>query len=328
MESKIKYSVAIVGLGNIGMLYDYNQPDNDNYLTHTKSFDHHADFEIKYLVDVNKEKNTLAKLRYPKAIVVDDLEKISKFPDIVVLSSIPSVNYQIFNKLKDREEIKLFVLEKPFWNSDLVYSDVKKYSKKCVVNYIRKYIPFYQQLKLNILKNIYGKPLGIHIWYSKGLRNNGSHLIDILNYLFDSVYDLESIKIINFVNDYKEQDLSISFSVKYEYKAHKFPVFFQASDERFFSLIEFDIVFEKKRFRFFDFGNQVEIYEVENDHVFSGYKNLVGKQILNIDMNKYGYHMCDYLSKLLKCEVDNFSSLDNEFQIYKLIKAVNEKVEI
>ena len=47
----------------------------------------------------------------------------------------------------------------------------------------------------------------------KGLRNNGSHIIDLINYLFGDNYDLNSIKIIDIVDDYIKNDKSISFQL-------------------------------------------------------------------------------------------------------------------
>ena len=41
MDQEInQFSVTIIGLGSIGMLYDYNN-DSDVFLTHTKSAFHH-----------------------------------------------------------------------------------------------------------------------------------------------------------------------------------------------------------------------------------------------------------------------------------------------
>ena len=323
-----KFTVGILGLGNIGMLYDYDHIDNENFLSHAKSFFSHPDFELEYLIDIDKNKIKLAQERYGDGVkILTALNEIDQFPDVFVLASTPDVNVKVFNDIKSSREIKLFVLEKPFWNSNLVYSDLEKYSEKCVVNYFRRYIPLFTQIKAEISSEALGKPIGAHLWYSKGLRNNGSHLIDFVNYLFGGHFSLNSIKIINRVDDYKKDDLSVSFSIEYFFKGERFPVIFQTANEKHFSLIEMDILLEKSRFRFFDFGETVEIYKVEKDPLFANYKNLIPKEIRSADTNKYGYYMCDYVSNLLKDKADNISSLKNEYEIYKVIDSVKREMK-
>jgi len=322
----VKFTVGIIGLGNIGMLYDYDKEDSVNFLSHTKSFFFHPDFDLRYLIDKDTNKLELAKKRYGTHVrLLSSIDGIKSYPDIIVLAASPEVNLKIFEKIKDKEEIKLFLIEKPFWDKRMEYDIYAKYSRKCVINYFRKYIPFFVDLKNKIKNNIFGKTLGVHVWYSKGLRNNGSHMIDFINYFFGPKYNVNTIKVINKINDYNDEDLSISFSIDYYYKNNKFPVILQVANEKCFSLIEFDLVFEKARYRIFNSGDKVEIYKVEKDPIFQNYKNLISKEIQSLNINKYGYYMCNYIRDLLTNKVDNISSLKNEYEVYKVICSVKDK---
>jgi len=322
----VKFTVGIIGLGNIGMLYDYDREDNVNFLSHAKSFFYHPNFDLRYLIDKDTNKLGLAKKRYGNHVrLLSSIDGIKLFPDIIVLAASPDVNLKIFEKIKDKEEIKLFLIEKPFWDKRMKYDIYAKYSNKCVINYFRKYIPFFVDLKDKIKNNIFGKALGVHVLYSKGLRNNGSHMIDFINYFFGPRYIVNTIKVINSINDYTNEDLSISFSIDYHYNNNRFPVILQVANEKYFSLIEFDLVFEKARYRIFDFGAKVEIYKVEKDPIFQNYKNLISKEIRNLGINKYGYYMCNYIRDFLINKVDNISSLKNEYEIYKVIDSVKNK---
>jgi len=319
----VKFTVGIIGLGNIGMLYDYDREDNVNFLSHAKSFFYHPDFDLKYLIDKDTNKLELAKKKYGNHVkLLTSIDKIKSFPDIIVLAASPGVNLKLFEKIKDKEEIKLFLIEKPFWDPSMMYDSYAKYSNKCVINYFRKYIPFFVDLKEKIKNNLFGKALGVHIWYSKGLRNNGSHMIDFINYIFDSKYNVNTIKVIDSINDYSDEDLSISFSIDYYYNNNQFPAILQVANEKYFSLIEFDLLFEKVRYRIFNSGDKVEIYKVEKNPILQNYKNLVSKEIQISNINKYGYYMCNYLSDLLTNKVDNISSLKNEYEVYKVICSV------
>ena len=241
-----KYSVTIIGLGNIGMLYDYNNLKNDVFLSHFKSFDFHNSFKVKNIVDSDKNKLLKAKKKFRGKInSYEDFNEIKEITDIVVLSSIYDINLMIFKKLKSNKKIKFFFIEKPFWDKSNVFSKDDLNDARFYINYFRKSLPFLETLK-KISDKIFGDVLGIHAYYSKGLRNNGSHIIDLINYLFGDNYDLNSIKIIDIVDDYIKNDKSISFSINFKYNKNHFPVIFQAANENHFSIIEIDIIFSKK----------------------------------------------------------------------------------
>ena len=62
MNKKNIYTVTIIGLGNIGLLYDIDRDsDSKEFLSHTRSAFFHKNFEIKYLVDKDLSKLELAK---------------------------------------------------------------------------------------------------------------------------------------------------------------------------------------------------------------------------------------------------------------------------
>ena len=111
------YTVTIIGLGNIGLLYDLNRrKDSTEFLTHTRSVFFHKNYKLKYLIDSDLKKLDLAKQKYGHGITY--LNNIDNYhpTDIIVLSSVPEVNSMYLNKLKTKPEIKLFLIEKPFLN--------------------------------------------------------------------------------------------------------------------------------------------------------------------------------------------------------------------
>jgi len=324
-----KYSVTIVGLGNIGMLYDYHNSGNV-FLSHVKSLIYHDGFYISNVIDKDRSKLELAKSKYGDKIESfhTSINTINHLTDVVVLSSFPNVNQSLFQKLKDNTKIKLFVLEKPFWKNKWDINDYLKYSNKCYINYYRKTIPAIQNIKKLISNGRYGNVIGLHIWYSKGLLNNGSHIIDLVNYLFPEGYDPSSIQVFDEVQDYTETDSSIAFLIKYKSHGKKFPVIFQVADERHFSLIELDLIFEKKRLRVTDFGNKIDIYSVKPDPNFKDYLNLVRTDSINTNLNNYGMYTYDSIYEIVNDEVKNYSNLYCEFNINTLISMVKKKKAI
>ena len=147
-----------------------------------------------------------------------------------------------------------------------------------------------------------------------------------MNFFFDESFNSDSIKIVNYKNDYLREDSSVTFSVDYKYNSKFSSVIFHALDERQFSLIELDIVFNKQRFRIFDFGGKIEVYRVEKDEVFSGYKNLVPYKVVDSDINSYGLHTYDTIYNILEGKEQNYSSLKDESNTQKLKEAVINKL--
>ena len=322
-----KFSVTIIGLGNIGMLYDFENNSNNVFLSHFKSFNHHDDFEVVNVVDNDNNKLLKVTEKFGEKIkVFKNIDDIIEITDIVVLSSVFKVNYEIFNKLKTNDKIKLIFIEKPFWNETNIFSEIDLNSNKFYINYFRKSIPFFRKLKVNINDEMFGNVLGVHAYYSKGLKNNGSHIIDLVNYFFGNNCDLNSIKTINGVEDFTKKDKSISFSMKYIHKGNKFPVIFQAVNEKYLSVIEIDLFFEKNRFRICDFGSKVEIYETREDVLFPGYKNMIHSKNVNTDFNKYGLHNCNLINDILNNNEVNNSKLICERDINNIINKVKNEI--
>ena len=328
MNKKNIYTVTIIGLGNIGLLYDIDR-DNDSkeFLSHTRSAFYHKNFEIKYLIDKDLSKLELAKNKFGNQIEYKTELGVDYIPtEIIVLASIPSVNAYYLDKFKLIDNIKLFLIEKPFLNQLENISKYKKIIKKSYVNYFRKSIPYFKNLKKEINKKAFGNLIAVNVYYSKGLSNNGSHLIDLINYFFGPNYELDSIKIINYKNDYSVDDESVSFSVDHNYNGEQITVIFNSLDERKFSLIEVDLFFDTQRFRIFDFGGKIEISKVCQDKIFSGYKNLIPSEVIDSNINLYGMYTFDTIDNILNGAEENHSTLKEENDIKLLKEAITNKL--
>lgn len=326
-DSTNTFSVGIIGLGNIGMLFDYDLDGQEVYLSHLKAFQQHPSFSVSWVVDTNEDLLKMARSRYGSGFsCYDTLESVEMIPDIVVIATPTEITRNLFQKVKHWAETKLFLLEKPFVHEDLSAKDIEEYSDRCIVNYIRKYLPFFRSLKSQLNHGKLGKPLAINIKYTKGLMNNGSHFIDLMNYLLGYTFDLHSIQIIDTIQDYSAHDLSVSFSVNYKYEEQSVPIIFQCGDERLYSIIELDFLFESSRIRIFDFERNAEISVLKPDEHFDGYLNLRVERTEIVGIEKYALFMCDYLNQLLEGETVNISSLRNELEKNRLVEAILNKI--
>ena len=94
-----KYSVTIIGLGNIGLLYDY-ESDGKVYLTHLKSFFFSSSFDVINCIDKSDQRIKLAKNKYGKKInYFNSFSKNVPITDLYVLSSTSEVNKKLYDKI-------------------------------------------------------------------------------------------------------------------------------------------------------------------------------------------------------------------------------------
>ena len=323
------YTVAIIGLGNIGMLYDSDK-DEEYCLTHSRAFLNHSGFNVKMMIDIDDEKLNLAKKLFRKnkeILFLNNLQETKFIPEIIVLSSSPKVNKSIIEEYYNNKEVKLFFVEKPF-DKIKDKSDLENFKSKIKLNYFRKSFRSFKKIKSDITEGKYGNPLFMNCVYSKGLRNNGSHLLDLILFLFENFkIEHNSIKIISYKNDYSREDLSIGFAVEMTNKRNSFPIVFQIADENKFSLFECDIVFENYRIKLSDFGFNIETYKIENDKVYEKQRKFELLEKISINEKNFMIDVVDELHENLIKNNFSDSSLVNEFKIQQLIISVINKLE-
>ena len=63
------------------------------------------------------------------------------------------------------------------------------------------------------------------------------------------------------------------------------------------------------------------------DKVFSGYKNLIPFEIQDSDIDSYGIHTYDTIYNILEGKELNYSTLEDESNIYILKNNINNKLK-
>ena len=192
-----KYRSAVIGLGQIGLGYDFSCTNNSIVITHSAAFNAHPKFDLVAGVDSDIEKCKLFEKKFNKKSYnsIDDLFENESL-DVVAISA-PTANlYHIFNKIAGYN-LKLIICEKPFSGvMNLANKMIKTAEEKnfhIVVNYIRRFNKSTVELKSKIESGVIGVIQSSVAWYSGTLLNNGSHLIDLLIYFFGPAVNVEII---------------------------------------------------------------------------------------------------------------------------------------
>ena len=263
-----KYKVLIIGAGRISSGYD--NPNSRGVLTHCHALLNNNRFIVLgfYDSDFGIAKKAALKWNTKKFDSIEECRKAD--PDIVLICTPDGVHAQYLDMVVEWRP-KMVICEKPLTNnlkeSIRIVSLYELSSITLMVVYQRRYDRDINTIRKKIISGEFGKFLTGTLLYSKGLLHNGSHGIDLLNFLFGEVMRCEFH---SKRNDFNEFDPSISARLTFECG----DIILLNGDERSHSLFEVDLIFQNKRIKLLDSGFSIELHDIVPDPMFEGYRNL------------------------------------------------------
>lgn len=269
------FNVALVGIGNIGLLYDYDKFSESAH-SHVKAIFLHEEFTLKYVVDIENSNLDKVQSLFPNVLYFNNVLEVSGFEDIdvLVIATPTRYHFQVLNEFRKNVNIKKIIMEKPLFLEQEEYENIPAFIKdKIIVNYIRRFDKNFQSIKKNIEQSVYGDPMKLIFKYTKGFKNNGSHIIDFINFMLPGLKFIES-RCLNSLKDNDFSDETIDVFFKVSYNNQEIPIYILGLDDTRYSIFEFDLFFTKKRVQVVDFGRKINYFDVEEDPDYDGYKIL------------------------------------------------------
>ena len=266
---KNKYKAAIIGAGNMGAFYS---PPNSKKgpMTHAHAYKNDKRIKLSAFVDVNKNKAVKATKVWGGRSYENITEMFKKEKIDIVSICVPDEIHKNILEACLKYKPKAVFCEKPL-TTDTKSGErlVKEYSKAEIllaVNYTRRFNKHIIELKKEIKKSKYGQPLNIIGIYTKGILHNGSHLIDLLIYLFGEITKMTTLagRI-----DWKKSDPTLDAFLKFKNGPTAHLV---AADEHQYSIFDLDLLFEKGRIYLSQFGNIITYYQTKEQEKLHRYK--------------------------------------------------------
>lgn len=308
-------NVALIGLGNIALLFDTNKANKTIALSHVKAIFLHKDFNLKYAIDINLNNEEILKDFFPNCQLFTSHDEIidKNDIDILVIATPTNKHFSVLNDFKNNKNIRMFFVEKPLFLISQEYDNLSKGIKdKIVVNYLRRFSPAFIDLKQRLLNEDLIEKIVIN--YCKGLKNNGSHLIDLLNYLFDDL-EIKSSSILSSSIGFDENDLCYDLYILISYKNQTIPIFFISHNHEKYNLINMDIYTNSQQIRFLNSKDTISYCKITNDLNFPTYRvfdNIAEEVEIN---NKYlMYYAYEKISKISNNGEKNISSFEDELK--------------
>jgi predicted dehydrogenase len=282
----MNYRVAIIGAGKIGAMLD--DPGNPHILTHAHGYIACEGFEIVGFVDPNLDKAEAASARWG-GTAFESIDKLfeNQSVDVVSVCVPDELHYATLLALPEKP-LKFIFLEKPAVTTAEEADEVRtlygELPVRVQVNYTRRFVPEIRSIREAIRSGNYGKFLTGTGYYGKGLLHNGSHMVDLLQFLVGEVGNVAKI---SEITDFYDYDPSVSALLT----MHSGGDFYLCHiDSRTFHIFELDLTFENKRIRICELGAIIEEYSVGDNRLFEGYRTLNKDAEFSTQHSKAMYH--------------------------------------
>jgi predicted dehydrogenase len=290
-------SVLIVGLGRIGMGYDF-ELGGEYVLTHARAFQQHGYFELLGGVDIDPRLRRAFVERYRVPSFADIAEAMDAVkPNVVAIATPTQLHAQSVRAVLQSGSPAAILCEKPL-SFDL--DEARGIVELCTVrgcalyvNYIRRAEPGVAEVERRLRDGLIGTPVKGVGWYSKGLLNNASHFINLLEHWLGEVC---SARVVNAGRLWAGIDPEPDFTVCFA----QGQVTFLAAKEEHFSHCALDIVAPNGRLRYEQGGERISWQKTVADPAYPGYMTLeTSAESITTDFARMQWHVADQLASSL-----------------------------
>lgn len=242
------YKALVIGLGQIGMGYDLAADPQIRVATLARAFDEHRDFELAGGVDSSPVRRELFSSHYARPVfpnVADALMEVD--PDVVAISVPTRAHYSVLLEVLKATSVKAILCEKPLSYDLSEATEMVELATRAGVrlytNYMRRCDRAAIEVRRRLLHGEIAGPLKGVCWYSKGMFNNCSHFLNLLQYWLGDVIDFEIIDSGRLWGELDpEPDLKIRFELG--------EVYFHAAREENFSYHSVELIAVNGRLRY------------------------------------------------------------------------------
>ncbi len=303
---KSEYSVLIIGAGNIASKYD--DISSKNIITHAHAVKNNSLLSLVGFYD-SDHSNALAAATKWNTRALETLEGIKDQVDIICCATPDSTHYDVLMKAISLNP-KLIVVEKPLVNSthqlSLLKRNLYRNDIPIIVNYSRRFIYEFRELKARIRNNEFGKLLCGNAYYGKGLIHNASHMINLFLLLFNKI-EIDDVR--EGIVDYCEDDRSFLLSLKVDDAC----ITLTPVNCNMVTVFEMDLLFERCRIQYTDSDRTIKEYHTVGSQF---YRDDIVYELVDthvIDYNNAMVCLYDHVVDVINMNVPIESSIKDSF---------------
>jgi predicted dehydrogenase len=256
-KAEVKSKALVIGCGNIGALYDL---ERENISNHARALMDNGQFELSFS-DQDVKGAEYAASKYGGNVVADLTHDTLDSFDWISICTPTNTHFDYLEKLKGLEP-KIVLCEKPISYASEEISELQNIfdnsQHSIFVNYFRRFQPAYQRLKSEYSNLLDIKKLQkCRIEYCRGLLNNASHGLDLLEFLFERPFELDAVDITSMDFDVFKEDPTLSLSGSWDHVV----VMLEGRKPESSPLFNVHLSFIDGEVHFTESGNQIQIIE-------------------------------------------------------------------
>jgi len=303
------FTSAVIGLGNIGMGYDFNLPSCDYVYSHVRALQQNTNFQLIGAVDPDLElqQSFRALTGLPAYGCLKNL-LVEMKPEVIIIAAPTSTHRSLLEEILGRYHPRAILCEKPLAvtgeDSRWMYRACQDARVPIFINFIRRADPAVQEIRNRIAKGVIATPLKAVVWYSKGMFHNGSHFVDLMSYWLGSIL---SVRLISSGRNLGFHDAEPDFEINFQYGS---AIYCSAMEENF-SHYTVEMVASNGRMRY-ERDGVILWQNIEKDQLFSGYSRLSdASEAIFGDVNRYQLRVLDELFLALRGEACSLCSAED-----------------
>ncbi len=319
------YKAAIIGCGRIGSEFD-EDPKRKYVSTHAGAYSNVKGCRLAAACDSDEKRLNKCIKRWSVPAGYSDYKEMMAKESVAIVSvcTPPGTHYPIIKDIAASKGLKAIFCEKPLSGN---LDDARKIVKVCrnrniilQVDHQRRFDLLHQELRRFIGDKKMERPQHVNFYYTGGIRNTGSHMFDLLRFLFGEAEWIEAFSSKNSSGKKDDPNLDGMFRFKNGLLAT-----FQACDGKEYLIFELNCLFEKGRIVLKNSGFSIDFYEMRDSPRFTGYKEL----FINRSASKTEYKK-DFMVKgvehLLDCVEKKHESISSGEDGLKALELVEKAV--
>jgi|SRR5579864_9342328 len=290
---------AVIGCGRIGCGFD-DDPLRKIVSTHAGAYSKNPKTKLDALCDIDTNKLNMYGKKYSVTNLftnVDELLEQVK-PDLLSVCTLPDQHEEITIKAA-KAGVKGIFCEKPISNNIVSAKHMIDVCEKngvvLMIDHQRRFDPLFSSIKLALQQSLLGKIYQNTFYYTAGIYNTGTHMIDLMRYFFGDIEWV--IGIHSSAKSSNTDDPNIDGLLKFK---NGMLSSIHALDVKDYLVFEEDVLGSKGRLRILNNGSEVEYHTIIDSKNFSGYTELQETH-LPFELPKEREYMMEGINHLVSC---------------------------
>lgn len=266
-----RFRAALIGCGRIGA--GCLGVGQSRLQSHAAAYEACQRTELVAASDLDDEALACVRQRWNVERLYRDAREMLEVeePEFVSVCTPAASHLALMREVVATGSVKGVVLEKPVAptanESAEIVTLVEESGVTVAVNYGRRYASGYRTMAEALRRGRYGDVQHVQAVYTKGIVNNGSHVLDLLRLLFGEPSGFTVLS----VADPAAEDPDVGFRVVYE---GRFDAWVACADASRYNVFDMDVLGTRGRVRVTDLGHRLEHYTVKDTQEAYGFRQL------------------------------------------------------